>query len=352
VGMVDLTAFSIFDITGPGALDYLQYLTVNSMAVKVGRGVYTPLLNPHGGFKADLTILRLGKNFFRVITGGALGNVDKKWFTDHLPADGSVQLQDQTSALCTLGLWGPKARDVLQSVVEEDVSDAAFPFGTAQPITMGNIRALAFRISYVGELGWEIYTWMEQGQSMWDMLWEAGQPHGIVPVGIGVYGTTARLEKGYRAFGMELEAETNPVEAGLARPSVKKADFIGKEAYLKARSEPPAATLCTLTVDDPTAATGEPRYMLGNEPILTLDGQPIIDRKGRRSYVTSAGSGPSVGKHILLGYLPPEYASVGTKLLVEYLGGHYPVTVEVVGSTPLFDPDNSRMKGFGGVIRS
>jgi glycine cleavage system aminomethyltransferase T len=186
---------------------------------------------------------------------------------------------------------------------------------------------------------------MEQGLRLWDKLWEAGQPHGIVPVGIGVYGTTARLEKGYRAFGMELEAEYNPVEAGLARPKVKQADFIGKEAYLKARETEPAAILCTLTVDDPTEATGEPRYMLGREPILTLEGEAIVDSHGRRSYVTSAGSGPSLGKHLLLSYLPPQYAQVGTKLKVEYLGGRYTVTVAVAGSTPLFDPANERMKG-------
>ena len=345
VGLIDLTAFSIFDLSGPGALDYVQYLAVNQMDVPVGRAVYTPLLNEHGGFKADLTIMRLGEDRFRVVTGGATGNVDKKWFLEHLPDDRSVQFQEQTSALCTLGLWGPRARDVLQAVTEDDVSNEGFPFATVRDLTLGLIRVSAFRISYVGELGWELYTSMEQGQRLWDMLGEAGQAHGILPVGIGVYGTTARLEKGYRAFGMELEAETNPVEAGLARSKVKQADFIGKAAYLKAREEEPAAILCTLTVDDNTASSGEPRYMLGNEPILTLAGAPIIDRKGRRSYVTSAGTGPSVGKHLLLSYLPPEQAQVGTKLLVEYLGEQYPVSVAVAGSQPLFDPENERMKG-------
>jgi glycine cleavage system aminomethyltransferase T/glycine/D-amino acid oxidase-like deaminating enzyme len=344
VGIVDLTAFSIFDVSGPGALDYIQTMTVNQMDVAVGRAVYTPLLNPLGGFKADLTIVRLDEDLFRVITGGALGNVDKKWFTDHLPADRSVQLQEQTSAICTAGLWGPRARDVLQAVSGDDVAHEEFPYGTVKEITIGQIKTLAFRISYVGELGWEIYTAMEQGQRLWDYLWEAGQEHGMVPVGIGVYGTTARLEKGYRAFGMELEAEYDPVEAGLARPKVKRQDFIGKTAYLKARAEEPGATLCTLTVDDHASSSGEPRYMLGKEPILTPAGEPIVDRKGRRSYVTSAGSGPSLGKHILLSYLPPQYAQVGTKLQVEYLGERYPVSVAVVGGTPLFDPENERMK--------
>lgn len=344
VGMVDLTAFSIFDVTGAGAADYMQYMAVNNMKVKVGKAVYTPLLNESGGFKADLTIMRLGRDHYRIITGGGYGNIDKKWFADHLPEDGSVQFQDQTSAICTVGLWGPKARKVLASVCEEDVSHEAFPYGTAKRVVIGQVEAIAFRISYVGELGWEIYTNMEMGLKLWDTLWEAGQVHGVIPAGLGVYGTTARLEKGYRAFGAELEAEYNPFEAGLARKRVKKADFIGKEAYVKAKDAPLAATLCTLTLDDPTEATGEPRYMLGSEPVMTLAGEPLVDSKGRRSYVTSAGSGPSMGKHLMMSYLPPEQAVVGNKLMVEYLGGQYTVTVAVVGSMPYFDPLNERMK--------
>lgn len=130
----------------------------------------------------------------------------------------------------------------------------------------------------------------------------------------------------------------------MARPSVKLQDFIGKEAYLKQRAEAPAAILCTLTVDDNTAKSGFKRHMMGREPILTPDGRPLEDKHGRRSYATSAGSGPSVGKTILLSYLPPEYAKVGVKLAVEYFAEQYPVTVAVVGSTPLFDPENKRMK--------
>ena len=170
---------------------------------------------------------------------------------------------------------------------------------------------LASRISYVGDLGWELYVPMEQGAQLWDALWEAGQPHGLIPVGIGVYGTTGRIEKGYRAFGTELETEYTVVEAGMAPPKVKEADFIGKEAHLKHRAEDPVATLCSLTVDDHTSSTGEKRYMMGKEPILTPDKQPITDAHGRRSFVTSAGSAPSVGKHVLMSYLPPEYAVGG-----------------------------------------
>ena len=344
VGMVDLTAFAQFDIQGPGVVDYIEKMAVNQMDVPVGRGVYTPILNPHGGFKSDLTILRLAKDKYRIITGGSDGGRDKKWFMDHLPKDGSVTFTDLTSAICTVGLWGPKARDVLQAATNDDVSNEAFPYGTVKYLIVNGVPALAFRISYVGELGWEISTNMEHGLKLWDTLWEAGQKYGIVPVGIGVYGTTGRLEKGYRLMGHELESEYTPVEAGLDRRLVKKADFIGKEAYLKAREAGPAAILCTLTVDDHTSASGIKRYMNGREPIVTPDGKRIVDGKGRPSYVTSAGAGPSVGKHILLAYLPPELAQAGTQLAVEYMTELYPVTVAVVGNRPLFDPENERMK--------
>jgi heterotetrameric sarcosine oxidase gamma subunit len=345
VGMVDLTAFAVFDVCGPGALDYLQRMVVVEMDVPVGRVVYTSLLTRAGGIKADLTIMRLGPDRFRVVTGGATGVMDRKWFVDHLPADGSAQLTDQTSAWCTLGVWGPRARDLLHSVTGDDVSSEAFPFATCRTVTIGAIEILASRISYVGDLGWELYAPMEQGARLWDSLWEAGQPSGVVPVGIGVYATTGRLEKCYRAFGNELELEYDLVECGLARKTVKEADFIGKEAYLAQRESEPPAILCTLTVDDHTSTSGRKRYMLGREPILTLAGEPIVDRKGRRSYVTSAGSGPSVGKHILLAYLTPEHATVGEQLLVEYMGERYPVTVAVAGNAALFDPDNARVRG-------
>ena len=344
VGMVDLTAFAVFDIAGRRALDYVQRMAVNQVDVPVGRVVYTPLLSEHGGIVADLTIMRLGTNRFRVVTGGATGRVDRKWFVDHLPGDGSVHFQDQTAAWCTLGVWGPRARDVLQSVAEDDLSHEAFPFATCRSVTMGTIRVLASRISYVGELGWELYVTMDQGARLWDLVWEAGRPHGVRPVGLAVYLSTGRLEKCYRAYGDELEMDFDIVEAGLARPKVKEQDFIGKDAYLKQRAEDQAAVLCTLTVDDHASSSGVRRYMLGHEPVLTPDGEPIVDRKGRRSYVTSSGSGPSVGKHILMSYLPPELAKVGQRLAVEYFGERYPVTVAVAGNASLFDPDNQRVR--------
>jgi glycine cleavage system aminomethyltransferase T/glycine/D-amino acid oxidase-like deaminating enzyme len=343
-GMVDLTAFTIFDVLGPGALDTVQRVAVRQMDVPVGRVVYTPVLSPGGGFKADLTIMRLDDEVFRVVTGGAHGPADRKWFADHLPDDGSAQIADITSAWTTLGLWGPRARDILSAVTRDDVSHQGFPFGRCRTIEVDTLRVLASRISYVGDLGWELYVPIEQGQKLWDAIWEAGQPHRLAPVGIGVYGTTGRLEKCYRAYGFELESEYNVCEAGMAAPKVKDEDFTGKQAHLRHRDEEAAAVLCTLTVDDHTSAAGVKRYMLGREPIQTRDGKPLTDSRGRRSYVTSAGAGPSVGKHLLMAYLPPEQAVVGQELAVEYLNERYPVTVAIAGATPIFDPDNERIR--------
>jgi glycine cleavage system aminomethyltransferase T/glycine/D-amino acid oxidase-like deaminating enzyme len=343
-GLVDLSAFVIFDVTGPGACDYLERLCVNRVDVPVGKTVYTPLLNPAGGILADLTIMRLGRDHFRVVTGGGMGMRDKKLFTDALPSDGSAQLHDATNQWTTFGLWGPRARDILASVTSDDVSHAGFPFLSSKAVDIDGVRTLASRISYVGELGWEIYVPIEQGLRVWDALWEAGQSHGVAPVGIGTYAVTSRLEKGYRAHGAELELDFDLVEAGMARPTLKDAEFVGREAYERQRSSPPAAVLCTLTVDDPTSQSGVKRYMLGREPIVTRDGAPLTDAKGRRSYVTSAGSGPSVGKHLLMAYLPPDQAVEGNQLAVEYFGELYPVTVAVAGATPLFDPENARIR--------
>lgn len=344
-GIVDLTAFSIFDVVGKGAFDAVQRIAVGQMNVAPGRVVYTPILDSRGGFRADLTIMRLSDNHFRVVTGGAHGNLDRKWFRDHMPADGSAQVVDQTSAFTTIGVWGPRARDILGNLTETDISHDAFKFGTCQSLELGSMEVLASRISYVGELGWELYAPMESGAKLWDLIRESGAPHGLVPVGIGVYGTTGRMEKGYRAYGAELDSERSIIEAGMQRPKVKEADFIGREAYVKQRSEDPATVMCTLTVDDHTSADGTKRYMLGGEPVLTPDGEPLIDGHGHRAYVTSAGSAPSLGKHLLMAYLPPEVATVGTKLAVDYMEQRYSVTVGSADATGLFDPDNARIRG-------
>ena len=354
-GVIDLTAFAVFDIAGPGALDAVQRTCVAQCDVAVGKVIYTPVLDPKGGFRSDLTVMRLGEDHFRVVTGGAHGMADKKWFTDQLPADnGATTLTDLTDEVSTLGLWGPRARDILGSLTSDDVSDAGFGFLSCREITVRTaggrgMTVLASRISYVGELGWELYAPMATAAELWDTLLDAGAPHGAVPVGIGVYGTTGRIEKGYRAFGFELDGERTIVEAGMQRPKVKAADFVGREAYLRQRAlldsgEAPKAVLCTLTVDDHTSASGTKRYMLGGEPILTREGATLTDGHGHHPYVTTAGSAPSLGKHLLMAYLPPDQAHVGNRLAVSYMEELYPVTVGSADATGLFDPGNERIQ--------
>jgi heterotetrameric sarcosine oxidase gamma subunit len=344
-GIFDLSAFAIFDVNGAGAPDALQRAVLAQVDVAVGRVVYTPVLGLGGGFKSDLTIMRLGDDSFRIVTGGAHGMADKKLFADLLPADGSASLVDVTTAWTTIGVWGPRARDILAAVTSDDVSNEGFPFGTCRTIEIGSQLVLASRISYVGDLGWELYVPIEQGARLWDVLWEAGRPHSLTACGIGVYGTTGRLEKCYRAYAAELESEYTVVEAGMQRPKVKEQDFVGKKAHLRHREEEPVAILCTLTVDDHTSASGVKRYPLGREPITLRDGTPLTDSKGRRSYVTSAGAGPSLSKYILMAYLPPEHAVEGSQALaVEYMTERFPVTVAVVGPRPIFDPENARIR--------
>jgi glycine cleavage system aminomethyltransferase T len=254
-------------------------------------------------------------------------------------------------------VWGPNAEKVMAKITTDhttaayDVSQAGFPYGSVRDVIIDGVPCTMFRISYVGENGWEIYTRMEHGLKLWDAIWNAGQEFEIIPVGIGVYAVTGRIEKGYRLMGAELESEYDPVEAGLARPKVKSADFIGKAGYMKARAEAdanggPAAVMCTLSMDSQKCADGYDRFPTGgNEPILDLQGNRLVDSKGRVSRVTTAGMGPSVGKYLLLAYLPKEHAVEGNKLQVMYMNETYPVTVERASATPLFDPTDARMKG-------
>jgi glycine cleavage system aminomethyltransferase T len=288
--------------------------------------------------------MRLAHDRFRVVTGGAHGMVDRKWFSDLMPRDGSAQVVDVTSAYTTIGLWGPRSRDILGELTRDDISHAGFGFGTCRQIEVGSLDVLASRISYVGELGWELHLPFEHGAKLWSLLHEAGESYGAVPVGIGVYGTTGRIEKSYRAYGFELDSERTIVEAGMQRPKVKVADFVGREAYVKQREEDPRAVMCTLAVEDHSSSSGIKRYMLGGEPILTRDGKELVDGHGHRPYVTTAGSAPSLGKHLLMAYLPPDQATVGNELAVSYMEELYPVTVGSADSTAMFDPDNERVK--------
>ena len=344
-GVVDLSAFQIYELEGPGAVEYADRLAVNKVDVPVGRSIYTPWLTADGGFHSDLTMMRLSEDRVRIVTGVFDGGRDEFWTRRHMPTDGSVSFRNITEQVTTLGLWGPNAPAVLSQLTDQDLSQTDSPYGSIVDAEVAGLPCQLFRISYVGDTGWEIYAAWDDGPALWDALMEAGADLGIRPTGGGVYGSSGRLEKGYRLMGAELESEYNPVEAGLARPRVKVADFIGKEAYLTAREAgDPEVLMCTLTVEDQTDGRGQKRHMMGgNEPILTPDGGRITDSHGRVSRVTSAGYGPSVDRHLLMAYLPRELAVPGTDLQVMYMNELYPVEVATTGS--VFDPTDSRMKG-------
>ena len=344
-GVVDLSAFQIYELEGPGAVEYADRLAVNKVDVPVGRSIYTPWLTADGGFHSDLTMMRLSEDRVRIVTGVFDGGRDEFWTRRHMPTDGSVSFRNITEQVTTLGLWGPNAPAVLSQLTDQDLSQTDSPYGSIVDAEVAGLPCQLFRISYVGDTGWEIYAAWDDGPALWDALMEAGADLGIRPTGGGVYGSSGRLEKGYRLMGAELESEYNPVEAGLARPRVKAADFIGKEAYLTAREAgDPEVLMCILTVEDQTDGRGQKRHMMGgNEPILTPDGGRITDSHGRVSRVTSAGYGPSVDRHLLMAYLPRELAVPGTDLQVMYMNELYPVEVATTGS--VFDPTDSRMKG-------
>jgi glycine cleavage system T protein len=328
VGMFDLSNFFKIEVSGPGALAFLQKMTANQMDQPIGRSTYTALLTPSGGIKCDLTVTRLGPDRFWVLTGGGTGLMDLAWLKLHAPQDGSVTIQNISSQWTTIGLWGPQARAVVQSASYDDWSPTAFPYVTAREnLFIGHVPVTAIRISYAGELGWEIYTPTEYGLALWDTLWAAGQPLGVVAAGGGAF-DSLRLEKGYRAWGSDIHTEHNPFEAGIGfAVRMKKGDFIGREALEKAK---PALKrkLCAMVFDDPSVA------LMGKEPIF--DGERVL------GYVTSANYGYSVRQSIAYGYLPIENAAEGSKVEVYFFGERHTATVT---KEPLFDPENVRLKG-------
>lgn len=328
VGLFNLAALAVIEVAGPGALTFLNSVAANQIDKPVGRLVYTALLNARGGIVTDLTVVRVAPERFWVITGGGVLPHDLAWLQQHAPSDGSVTLTDRSSGLVTLGLWGPHARAVLAKVAEQDVSHAAFPYYTARPLTIGNVPAYALRVSYAGELGWELYCATEYGRALWDVLWEAGQAEGIIAAGSGAF-DSLRLEKGYRLWGADIHTDYTPLEAGLAwAVRLDKGEFLGREALLRQQAAGVKRQLCCLRIDQPGAA------LLGKEPIFHGD-TPV-------GYVTSANYGYSVGALIAYGYLPSALCAPGTSLNVRYFGEPLPA---VVTSEPLFDRTGARMKG-------
>ena len=343
-GMINLSHFAVYDVTGRDAETLMEYACVAKVGgdTIVGKGVYTHFLDHAGGIRADLTVIRLAADKFRVVDGADAGNRDYIWLKRIAEDKGwDVYIEDRSDHMACLGLWGPNARKMLQAIADkpEVLELENFPFATTKNITLRGIPVLAFRISYVGESGWELHVPFSYGLSLWDLVYDQG----ATPVGVETYANTRRLEKSLRLQNADLLTEYNLVEADLARPKVKAADFHGKAAYLAQREcEHQSAYLCTMTMTDNVDSKGVARYPVGQWPILDPNSNEVlIDDVGRRSYITSIAFGPSVGKNIALGYLPKDYATVGQELLMEYFDEPFPIKVEAVGCKALYDPDNT-----------
>ncbi|WP_416968785.1 GcvT family protein [Streptomyces sp. 4F14] len=324
VAMYDMTALKRLEVTGPGAGAFLETLTTSKVAKSVGSVTYTLLLDHGGGIRSDVTVARLATDRFQI---GANGNLDLDWLTRHLPADGTVQVRDITAGTCCIGLWGPLARKVLQPLTDDDFSNDGLKYFRAEQAHIGSVPVTAMRLSYVGELGWEIYTTADLGPKLWDTLRTAAEPLGGVIAGRGAF-NSLRLEKGYRSFGTDMTYEHDPYEAGVAfAVKLDKGDFIGKAA-LERRKTSVQRKLTCLTIDDPYDV------VLGKEPVY--DGERAV------GYVTSAAYGYTIGKGIAYAWLPAELAVPGTALRI----GYFDRRVEaVVAEEPLFDPTMSRLRG-------
>ncbi|MEW6159075.1 MAG: FAD-dependent oxidoreductase [Verrucomicrobiota bacterium] len=327
VGLFDETSFSKIEVSGPGALKFLQGIAANQMDKPVGSVTYTQMLNQRGGIECDLTVTRVAGDTFRIITGTAFGPHDLAWIRRHLPEDGSVQARDVTSGWCCLGVWGPRARELMTAVSENDFSNSAFPYLTAQNVLVGEIPVLAVRVTYVGELGWELYCPMESGQKLWTTLWEAGQPLGAVAAGYKAI-DSLRLEKGYRYWSAEISPEHHPFEAGLGfAVKMNKGDFIGRAALERLKAQAPLRKLCCLTLDDAR--------------VVAMGGEPVIANGNVVGRVTSGGFGYSIGKSIAYSYLPVSLAQPGMRLEMEWFAESIGATV---ASEPLYDPKHEKIK--------
>ncbi|MGZ8602941.1 MAG: GcvT family protein [Actinomycetota bacterium] len=324
--LFDITPYVKLDLDGPDALSFLERVCANRIDRPEGSVIYTSMLTPNGGIRCDLTVTRGGEDDFMVVTGGGSGMHDLAWLRSQLRPDERVNIVNMTDHRFCLGLWGPRARDILGAVTDVDVSNDALPYMTVRELNIGEVPGFAQRISYVGELGWELYGPIEMGERAWNVLWEAGHEHGLIAAGLGAF-DSLRLEKGYRLWGQDLNTEHDPLEAGLSFAVKWDKDFQGRDALERMREGGLTERLACMTFDDSR------HVVMGKEPIHA-DGRVV-------SYVTSANYGYSIGRGIVYGYLPADLAVEGTPVEVEYFGDRLPATV---AADPLFDPKGERLK--------
>ncbi len=329
VCLFDLTSFGKIELKGPGALPLIQRLTDSNMDKPVGSAMYTQFLNSSGGVQSDVTVTRLGEDWFRVVTGsGFIGN-DLAWIQMLVqPDDLPVDIRDTTLELAVIAMWGPQARKVLQKITADDVSNQSFPYLTAKNIDINGVNVLAQRVSYVGELGWELYIPNNRAVSVWDALLTAGEEFGIEVGGYKVL-DALRLEKGYRYYTADVTQLENPYQAGLGFcVDLEKGDFVGKQALLEAKAQGPKRKLCTLLLE-------------GDDYAMIYGGEAVYSAGRVVSRVRSGGYGFTLKKNIVFAYLEPELATAGTILDVEIFDQTISAKVE---KTVLFDPKGEKLR--------
>ena len=328
VGMFDLTGLSIIEVRGSGALPFVNYLNTNEMDVAVGDIVYTCWLSPKGGVRRDLAVARMANDKFWLFVGEGTLPMDLDWVERQMPDDGSVIVSDVSAQYSAIGVWGPNARKVMEKVTSAEISNDAFPYYTGQWIEIGTARVFAMRISYAGELGWEIHVPIDSSVPVWDAIWEAGREYDMILAGMGAF-DSLRLEKGYRLWGADIYTEYGLYETGMRWTAKlkKPGGFVGRDATIAARDAGIKKKLCCLVLDDSRAT------LLGYEPVFSGD--------ACLGHVTTANYGYSVGKYIAYAYLPVRFSAENTQLEVEYFNERFPATVS---REPLWDPKMARMK--------
>lgn len=327
VVLIDQSSFSKFEIKGPGALEFLNHLAVNKIDKPVGNVTYTQMCNERGGIECDITIARVAENRFFIVAGTAFGVHHAMWIKKHLPGDGSVELNDVTSSFGMISICGPDSRKLLEKVTNDDVSNETFQFGSCRQITAGCASVLALRITYIGELGYEIYIPPEYQGHVYKLLWEAGREFGVANAGYRAI-ESLRLEKGYRAWSKDITPDYNPYEAGLGFcVALDKGDFIGREALVKIKHKGPESKLCCFTFN-----TDTPQLLHGGEPVC---------RNGKvLGVVTSGGYGHTLGKSIAYGYVPSEHAGYDDGYEIEVYREVFQVTCH---NGALYDPERKKI---------
>ncbi|HEX4564516.1 MAG TPA: FAD-dependent oxidoreductase [Solirubrobacteraceae bacterium] len=324
-GLFDESSFAKLEVAGPGAASLLSHLCDNAVVREVGAITYTQMLNGRGGIECDFTVTRVEEEVFSIVTGTAFGNHDLSWIRRHAPDDGSVRCTDVTARWACFALWGPRAREILAPLADDELE---FPYMSMREIAVGDVPVRALRVTFVGELGWELYCPTEYGAGLWRMIWDGGREHGLVAGGYRAI-DSLRLEKGYRVWAADITADDTPFEAGLSFAVRKAGGFLGSRALGLEGEGTPAPLrrrLRCVVLDDARAVA------LGNEPVR-VEGATV----GR---VTSGGYGYTVGRSIAYAYLPAE-VELGTRVEVdifgEWVGGE-------VSREPLFDPKGERVR--------